>query len=145
MRVFIVAAILTVASGSGVAGAPLRPEAVIDAFHSALARGDTAGAAVLLADDALIFEEGGAERTKAEYTARHLPADAQFSKAVKATVTRRTSRFEGALAWVASEGRVRGIFKGKPVDRRTTETVVLRKGGQSWRIVHIHWSSAAAK
>lgn len=119
--------------------------AVVDSFHSALARGDEEGAAALLADDALIFEEGGAERSKAEYRARHLPADAEFSKAVRSQVTRRSGEAAGALALITSEGRASGTFRGKAVDRRTTETMVLRRAGQGWKIVHIHWSSAAAK
>jgi ketosteroid isomerase-like protein len=118
-------------------------EAVVDAFHSALANGDTRGAAALLADDALIFEEGRAERSKAEYAAHHLPADAAFSQAVKSTTTRRASDWADGLAWVASEGRMKGAYKGKPVDRLTTETMVLRKTPDGWRIVHVHWSSAA--
>ncbi len=36
---------------------------VVDAFHAALRAGDTAKAAALLADDALIFEAGYAERS----------------------------------------------------------------------------------
>ena len=55
--------------------------AVVDAFHAALKRGDTIAAAALLVDDVLIFESGGVERTKAEYAARHLPADAAFAQA----------------------------------------------------------------
>ena len=118
--------------------------AVVDAFHSALARGDERAAAGLLADDALIFEEGGAERSKAEYQARHLPADAEFSKAVRARLTRRSGEAAGPLAVITTEGRSSGTFRGKAVDRRTTETMVLRRSGRSWKIVHIHWSSAAA-
>ena len=53
--------------------------AAADAFHGALRRGDTKAAAALLAEDALIFEEGGVEHTKAQYAANHLPADAAFS------------------------------------------------------------------
>jgi len=115
----------------------------VDAFHAALRRGDTQAAAAVLADDALIFEEGGAERSKAEYAAHHLPADAAFSQAVKSTTTRRASDWADGLAWVASEGRMKGAYKGKPVDRFTTETMVLRKTPDGWRIVHVHWSSAA--
>jgi hypothetical protein len=37
-----------------------------------------------------------------------------------------------------------GTYKGKAVDRLTTETMVLRRVGAAWKIVHIHWSSAAA-
>lgn len=117
--------------------------ATVDAFHAALRRGDTGAAASLLTDDALIFEEGGAERSKAEYSSHHLPADAAFSKAVSASVTRRTGHSTGSLAWVATEGQVSGTFQGKAISRATVETMVLRRVGKGWKIVHIHWSSGA--
>ena len=119
--------------------------AMVDAFHDALRRGDTSAAAALLADDALIFEEGGVERSKAEYVGHHLPADAAFSQVVSSTVTRRTGGSDGALAWIASEGRMTGTYKGKAVDRETTETMLLRRIGQTWKVLHIHWSSAATR
>ncbi len=117
----------------------------VDAFHAALRRGDTKAAAGLLADDALIFEEGAVERSKAEYAARHLPADAAFSQAVATTVTHRTGGSHGVFAWIASEGRTTGTFRGRAVDRVTTETMFLRRVGRAWKIVHIHWSSAPAR
>jgi ketosteroid isomerase-like protein len=117
--------------------------AVVDAFHASLSRGDTQSAAAVLADDALIFEEGGVERNKAEYVARHLPADAAFSKVVSSSVARRSGNATGALAWIATEGRTTGTYKGKAVNRVTTETMLLRRDGQGWKIVHIHWSSGA--
>jgi ketosteroid isomerase-like protein len=116
--------------------------ATVDAFHAALRRGDTRAAAALLAKDALIFEQGGAERSKAEYAAHHLPADAEFSRAVSSAVTRRAGRSDGAVAWIASEGRTTGTYKGKALDLQTTETMVLRQAGGVWKIVHIHWSSS---
>ena len=117
--------------------------ATVDAFHAALHRGDTRAAAALLADNALIFESGGAERSKAEYAGHHLPADAAFSQAVSSTVTRRAGNSDGTIAWIASEGRMSGTYKGKPLDEVTTETMVLRRVGDGWKIVHIHWSSGA--
>ena len=119
--------------------------AVVDGFHAALKRGDTRAAASLLGDDALIFESGGVERSKAEYAAHHLPADADFSKAVRSTITRRAGYSGGTLAWIATEGRMRGAYRGKAVDQMTTESMVLRRVGGAWKIVHIHWSSAAAR
>jgi ketosteroid isomerase-like protein len=116
--------------------------ATVDAFHAALHRGDTRSAAGLLADDALIFEEGGVERTKAEYAAHHLLADATFSQSVSSTIIRRSGRAEGRFAWIASEGRTTGSYKGKHVDQLTTETMLLRQIGGVWKIVHVHWSSA---
>jgi ketosteroid isomerase-like protein len=123
-----------------------RPAAtVVDAFHRAMRRGDTKLALSYLAGDALIFEAGGVERGRAEYAAHHLSADAEFAQAVPATLIRRVGRSGGgSFAWIASEGRTTGTFKGKPVDRRTTETMLLRRTGSTWEIIHIHWSSAAA-
>lgn len=115
----------------------------VDRFHAALHRGDTRSAAALLADDALIFEEGGVERSKAEYVAHHLPADAGFSQVVDSIVVRRTGGSNGAVAWIATEGRMTGTYRGKAVDRVITETMLLRRAGGSWKIVHIHWSSGA--
>ena len=123
---------------------PARPAAaVVDAFHAALRRGDTRTALGLLANDALIFESGGVERGKAEYASHHLAADAAFSQAVPSTITRRAGGSVGDLSWIATEGRTTGTYKGKPVDRRTVETMVLRRTKAGWRIAHIHWSSAA--
>ena len=121
------------------------PAAVVDKFHDALRRGETAAAAALLTEDALIFESGGAERSKAEYAGHHLPADAAFSQAVSSVVTRRSGNVAGPLAWIASEGRTTGTYQGKPVDVVTTETMLLRRVGKAWRIVHIHWSSGKRK
>jgi ketosteroid isomerase-like protein len=117
----------------------------VDAFHAALRRGDTRAAAALLADDALIFESGGAERTKAEYEAHHLPADAEFSRSIESVTTRRSGRSDGSLAWIATEARTTGTYKGKALDLATTETMILRRAGGVWKIVHIHWSSAAKR
>ena len=154
------AALLTIASfGTPVAGyapagstgafsvapAAQPAAAIVDRFHAALSRGDTASAASLLAEDALIFEAGGVERGKAEYASHHLASDAAFAKAVPAARNRRSGHAIGTMAWIATEGRTSGTYNGKPVDRVTAETMVLQKVGRNWKIVHIHWSSAAPK
>ena len=155
IRVGIVAALLMQAAPLSAHDAPakagenatlpaaVRPAAAaVDAFHAALRRGDEKAAASFLADDALIFEAGGSERTKAEYAAHHLPADAEFSRAVSSVVTLRRGHSAGGLAWIASEGRTSGTYNGKPLDLQTTETMLLRRTAGRWMIVHIHWSSA---
>ena len=117
----------------------------LDAFHEALRQGDTQKALGQLADDAVIYESGGVERSKADYAAQHLMADADFAKAVGSRIVRRSGFADGSVAWILTEGRTTGIFRDRPVDRVTTETAVLRRNGNAWRIVHVHWSSAAAK
>lgn len=117
---------------------------VVDAFHTALSKGDTRAALALLADDVLIYEGGGVERSKAEYASHHLAADAAFTKAVPGRTTRRAGTAVGDVAWIASEGRITGRYKDKAVDRVSAETMVLRRAASGWLITHIHWSSDAA-
>jgi len=145
MRGMVAIAFFGLALGSVVNAAPSPgAEAARGAFHAALAKGDTKAAAALLTDDALIFEEGGAEHSKAEYAAHHLPADAEFARSIKMSPARRFGDQANGMAWIATEGRMTGMYKGKHVDRITTESMVLRETAAGWKIVHIHWSSAAA-
>ncbi|MDZ4762640.1 MAG: nuclear transport factor 2 family protein [Alphaproteobacteria bacterium] len=116
----------------------------VDAFHTALGRKDTTSAAALLSDNALIFEGGYVERSKVEYASHHLGADAAYASAVPTSLVRRSGFADGDMAWIASETRSTGTYKDKPVDRLSTETMVLKKEASGWRIVHIHWSSRAA-
>jgi ketosteroid isomerase-like protein len=118
---------------------------VVDDFHAALARGDTSAAAGLLSEAVIIFEGGSAERSLTEYATAHLPADAALEQAVVSQLVRRSGETFGDMAWIASEGRTNGQFKGRDVDRVTTETAVLRRVDGRWRIVHVHWSSHAAQ
>lgn len=119
--------------------------AAVDAFHAALKAGDTAGALALLAPDVMIFEEGGAERSRDEYASHHLGSDAAFAAASETTVTRRSGWADGDIAWITSEGRTTGQFNGRAVNRLTVETMVLKRHGDGWRIHHIHWSSRAPR
>lgn len=118
--------------------------AVVDAFHAALEAGETDRALAMLVEDAMILEEGGAERSRAEYASHHLGADAEFAGAVEATMLRRSGWADGDVAWITSEGRTTGTFRGRAVDRMTAETMVLKRGPDGWRIAHVHWSSRAS-
>ena len=136
------------AQGHDHAAGSVAPEAAgaataVDAFHAALKAGDTAATLALLAPEVMIFEEGGAERSRDEYAAHHLGSDGAFAAASEATVARRSGWADGDVAWITSEGRTTGQFNGRAVDRLTTETMVLKRHGDGWRIHHIHWSSRA--
>jgi ketosteroid isomerase-like protein len=116
-------------------------DTVLD-FHAALARGDTDTALALMAENALIFESGGVERSRAEYAGHHLKADAEFSAAVRRTLVDRSSGADGNTAWVMSVEKVTGTYRNRTVNSRSVETILLRRIDRQWRIVHIHWSSA---
>lgn len=117
----------------------------VDAFHDALTKADRQAAQAFMDDNVQIYEQGWVERSKAEYAAHHLGSDAEFSAATKRTRTARSGIVLGDLAYVVSEGKTTGTFKGKAVDSLTLETMVLRRGPNGWRIVHIHWSSRSVK
>lgn len=131
------------AAEGSVTGEAMDAANAVDAFHAALKAGDTAGALKLLAPDVMIFEEGGAERSRDEYASHHLGSDAAFAAASEAAVSRRSGWAAGDVAWVTSEGRTTGQFNGRAIDRLTTETMVLKRHADGWRIHHIHWSSRA--
>ncbi|KQY85018.1 nuclear transport factor 2 family protein [Brevundimonas sp. Root1423] len=128
------------AAGTVAAGAAEAATAV-DAFHAALKGGDTAAALALMSPDVMIFEGGYVERSRDEYASHHLGSDAAFAASSQAVVERRSGWIDGAVAWITSEGRTTGQFNGRPVDSLTTETMVLKRHADGWRIHHIHWSS----
>ena len=119
--------------------------AVVDEFSTALQGGDLERAGALLATDVLILESGGAERSRAEYLEHHAISDAEFLKAAHVQRTGRTVRVHGDVAWVGSEAEIHASSQGQPLTLLSTETMVLRKEADGWRIVHIHWSSRPKK
>ncbi|MBX3478805.1 MAG: nuclear transport factor 2 family protein [Caulobacter sp.] len=137
---------LVLAAGSAPAWAATGADAVstVEAFHAAMGRGDAAAVADFLLEDAVIYEQGGAESSKAEYVQAHLPGDIAYSQGMTDTVTDRRSSVQGGVSWVLTQGRTTGTYEGKKVDRLTTETMVLKKTKGAWRIAHIYWSSRAA-
>jgi ketosteroid isomerase-like protein len=116
----------------------------VDSFQKRLAQGDTSGATQLLDPSVLIFEGGGAERSRAEYASHHLKSDAEFLKDAEVRQLSRTGNGAGDFAWVATESELKSTG-AKPVDLVATETMVLRRGPEGWRVTHIHWSSRPKK
>jgi len=115
--------------------------AVVEQFSAALKAGKLDQAGAHLADDVLILESGGAERTRQEYLGGHAGHDAAFLKDARITVKQRTARVEGNLAWVGTESELATTRKGVPTTLSSSETMVLRRSAGAWHIVHIHWSS----
>lgn len=124
------------------AAAPNTPEGVVEAFGAALSAGDEAALRRLLAPDVVIAESGGVESSFDEYAGHHMPADMAFSAAVQFTLEDRNVIAEGDTATVISRSRTEGQFQNRAIHSRMMETMVLRRSGGQWRIVHIHWSSA---
>jgi mono/diheme cytochrome c family protein len=135
--------------GTSTSSLSLPPEvkdaaAVVDRFQKLLAHGKTREAAALLDPKVLIFEGGGAERSREEYASHHLNSDAEFLKTANVVVGKRSGAVVGDLAWIATESELK-TQGTKPLNLLSTETMALRKTAQGWRITHIHWSSKSKK
>lgn len=137
-----IAVMLVGTAQAALAGGPVEQ---VEAFHAALESGDREGALSLLSEKVQIFESGWVERSKAEYAAHHLDSDIAFSKAVKSETSESTVLVDDAFAYVTSQGTMKGVFEGAPVNSVNLETMVLQRVGDSWKIVHIHWSSRKVK
>jgi len=107
----------------------------------AIAAGDVDTLRLLLAPDVLIFESGGVESSLAEYEGHHMPADMTFMGAMEREVMSRHVFDSSDSATVVTRSRVRGMYKEQDIDLTSTETLVMKKVGGQWKIVHIHWSS----
>ena len=119
------------------------PAEVVDAFHAALRNKDTAGALSLLDRGLVVFEFGTADPTVEAYAFRHLPFDMDVAVATRWKLETRKVGGEGSERWVLSTYRVTGrLANGIPIDLTMLETVLLRRSGEAFRIVHFHWSTS---
>jgi len=144
------AAIVLAAAGGAAAAAEPRidvpPEAreaaaVVDRFSAALAAGDLEAAGAALDPGVVILESGGAEPSAAEYLGGHAKDDAAFLKTARQKPVARIARASGDFAWIATEGEMEYEKGGVARSAASTETMILRRTGDAWKIVHVHWSS----
>jgi ketosteroid isomerase-like protein len=126
-----------------VLGQARTPAETVDAFHAALRSKDTAGALSLLDRGLVVFEFGTADPTAEAYAFRHLPFDMDVAVATRWKLETRKAGGEGSERWVLSTYRVSGkTADGSPIDLTMLETVLLRRSGEQFRIVHFHWSTS---
>ena len=113
----------------------------VTAFHDALTTGDSIRALTLLASDVLIYENGSVEESKDEYRSHHLPIDIEFESSTSRNIIGQSSGQASDMAWVTTAVLTTGTFRGREIDTRGTETMLLRHTAEGWIITHIHWSS----
>lgn len=121
------------------------PRAVADRFSAALKGGDFDTVREVLDERVVILESGGAERSREEYLGHHAIADAAFLSGATINVTQRTGGVSGDLAWLGTESEITPPQGSDAKPLLSTETMVLKRDGGAWKIVHIHWSSRPKK
>ncbi len=115
-------------------------EAVAQAFHAALHRGDRAAVLALLAPDVSI-SEGGQVQSREAYASSHLGEDIAFLQAAQSTPVSLGSMAMGATAMVGSESDIKAMIKGQPTTLRSREMLNLRQEGGTWKITSIQWQT----
>lgn len=113
---------------------------IVDAFHGALASGDSTLALSFLAEDAIILESGGIE-DREHYRTGHLAADIRFARAVSRERGQIRVTREGDVAWAHSRSTSKGKMGDREIDSRGAELMVLSRTNGEWKIRAIHWSS----
>ena len=114
--------------------------AVVDAYHSSLAAGDSTTALSLLAEDVTILESGGIEN-KEHYRSGHLSGDMRFAQAVPRERGEVTVRLLGDVAWAWSTSVTEGRMGEREINSQSAELMVLARVDGAWLIKAIHWSS----
>lgn len=117
------------------------PVFALNTFHAAINSGDRQTVMAALSPDVLIFESGGAERSRAEYASHHMKSDMAFLAQMGHEGISQAASEQGDTAWIVTESRIYGRYKEKDIDIVSTETAVLKRGADGWKIVHLHWSS----
>jgi ketosteroid isomerase-like protein len=117
------------------------PAETVEAYHKALAGKDPKAVLAFMAADADVFEQGFVDPSRDDYAKGSLTRDMDFAAKTKREVQSQQSSGTTELAWVETLTRTRGVFEADPVDLSGAETVVLRKDGGDWKIVHIHKSA----
>lgn len=147
MRRSPLARLLLAAAGLALAGAAWAqtaklPADAVDGFRAALKRKDTGGALSYLDRSLVVFEFGVADPTVEAYAFSHLPGDIDMAAITDWALQARRVGGSGNERWVLSTYHVTGKRPdGKAIDQVMLETAIVRRVGDSFRIVHLHWSS----
>ena len=136
----LLAGVLSAAwTGSAAAQRAATPVAAVEAFHAALDSGDDAAAISLLDRELWVFESGFVNFDLQSYVNTHLAADKETHSRSEWVLEDRVVGGEGDFQWVLSSYRLeRGRFTA---DQFVLETALVKRTGNSFHIVHLHWSS----
>jgi ketosteroid isomerase-like protein len=142
------AVLIAAFAGSTSVAAQQSPElevsAVVDAFHTALAAGDSVAALGHLTEDVAILESGGVE-DKERYRSGHLAGDMRFAAAVPRVRGALQVSVLGDVAWAYSTSITEGRMGDREINSQGAELVVLARERGAWKIKAIHWSSRARR
>jgi ketosteroid isomerase-like protein len=72
-------------------------------------------------------------------------ADMAFAAAVPRSIESMEVRVSGDVAWVVAVSSTVGEYRGRAINSRGAELMVLTRSADGWKISAIHWSSRAVR
>ncbi len=121
-------------------------QSVLAQYKAALEKLDAKGTERLFASDSHIFETGGSEGTYANYLAHHLAPELAAFKSFTFSDYKVSVSFEGPIALATETYRYRIEPRtGDAAERLGVATSVLRREGNSWKIISMHNSARRPK
>ncbi len=127
-----------------------RPEdqvrAVVLAVPVAVERGDLEALDALYSHDpsVLIIEGASADVGWKQYRDHHLTPELKAVKNLNYKYSKVAVSVVGEVAWASFDYSLDAVMKGKPLSLTGKGTLVLRKTGGAWKIVHSHTSGRPA-
>ena len=115
----------------------------VDAFMAAMAGGQFETARQLMTPDAMVMANGvvlGPRDAYIDGAAKQIAAALQNSK--RELLHRKVDAGPN-VAWVLSEKLVKPSKQGVPAEV-LTETMLLARTAQGWKVAHVHWSTRPA-
>lgn len=120
--------------------------AAIEAYRDALVALDLEAAGAVFAEDALVFENGKAEGTWANYAQHHLGPELGHFHSFSFPTYELEIRQEGHHAFGVERYTYNiELHDGRVIEREGVATSVLKHGKNGWKIASYHSSSRAPK
>ncbi|NUS61892.1 MAG: SnoaL-like domain-containing protein [Lysobacter sp.] len=118
---------------------------VVDSFMTALIGGQLETARQMMLPDAVVMSNGQILGTRDGYIDGAAKADSAALRNVQRELVDRGAKAGANLGWVVSEKRLRGAAGTQgPRELMLSETMLLMRTEQGWKIAHIHWSGRTA-
>ena len=124
-----------------IAPAAAEAVAVLNAYMGALANGQFDVARNFMAPSAVVLRDGRVLGSRDTYFAGDARTDAALLHDAQRDLLRRDAKAGDGLALVLSEKRLRTSAGGKSTAQLVTETALLVKTPEGWKIAHLHASS----
>jgi len=120
--------------------------AALEAYRDALVAKDIAAARAVFAADSLVFENGKAEGSWAEYEEHHLGPELGHFVSFEFPTYEVEIEVDGHQALGVERYTYRiELHDGRVIEREGVATSVLRHGADGWKIVRYHSSSRAPR